>query len=50
MLLVVTLIVVQSTTAADCRSHLNGNDRAGFTDSALDARQKLAWSYKAPAK
>tara|TARA_R110002049_G_scaffold50370_3_gene143028 strand:- start:48629 stop:52447 length:3819 start_codon:yes stop_codon:yes gene_type:complete len=35
---------------ADWPAYLNGNDRAGFTESRLDPSLRLAWTYKSPAK
>ncbi len=39
-----------SAAAADWSAYLNGNHRAGFTQSAIETPLQLAWTYKAPTK
>ncbi|NND96665.1 MAG: PQQ-binding-like beta-propeller repeat protein [Pirellulaceae bacterium] len=41
---------VSPTLRADWPAYLNGNDRAGFNDTALDHQLNLAWTYRSPTK
>jgi outer membrane protein assembly factor BamB len=44
------LIAIATPSTADWPTYLNGNDRAGFTQSDLETPLRLSWTYKTPAK
>lgn len=43
-------VALPSRLLADWPAYLNGNDRAGFSETQLDPNLKLAWKYRSPAK
>ena len=45
-----SLLAFSATTHADWPAYLNGNDRAGFTDSKIELPLMHAWTYKAASK
>lgn len=44
------IAAISFSAQAEWPAYLNGNDRAGFTSSSLNADLKMAWKYKSPAK
>ena len=49
-IVVAFIVFLPAQAIANWPAYLNGNDRAGFTESTLDVNLKLAWAYKSPAK
>ncbi|MCG8653410.1 MAG: PQQ-binding-like beta-propeller repeat protein, partial [Pirellulales bacterium] len=51
LFLAVSLVAALHTSSqADWRSYLNGNDRAGFTTQTLNPSLRLAWAFQSNSK